>query len=164
MEHYPWLVFLHVLSVLFFMLGHGASAAVALRLRAESEPARLGALLDLSRWALNIAGWSLLGILVTGIAAGIIGSWLSSGWFWVSLALLVVVGGLMTPLGRGYFDQVRQAVGVPTGRRKKDADAPPALGPSELAVVLRSPRPLITSAIGLSGLAVLLWLMMFKPF
>ncbi len=164
MEHYPWLVFLHVLSVLIFTLGHGASAAVLLRLRAETDPVRLGALLDLSRWSLNIAGLGLLGALITGIAAGVIGSWLGTGWFWASLALFLVVGGLMTPLGRGYLDQVRQGLGVATGNRKKDAAAAPVLAPGELAVVLRSSRPLVISAVGVSGLAVLLWLMMFKPF
>ncbi len=164
MEHYPWLVFLHVLSVVIFALGHGASAAVALRLRAETEPARLGALLDLSRWSLNVAGVGLLGILITGIAAGIIGSWLGAGWFWAALAIFLIVGGLMTPLARGYLDEVRQAVGVATGNRRKDAAPSAVLGPADLAVVLRSSRPVVTTVIGLVGVMVLLWLMMFKPF
>ncbi len=164
MDHYRWLVFFHILSVLIFTLGHGASAAVALRLRAESEPVRLGALLDLSRWSLNLAGLGLLGVLITGLAAGFIGPWSGTGWFWASLAIFLVVGGLMTPLGRGYFDQVRRAVGTPTGNRKKDAAGTPALEPAELALVLRSSRPLMTSAIGLVALTVLVWLMMFKPF
>ncbi len=164
MEHYPWLVFLHVLSVVIFALGHGASAAVALRLRAESDPARLGALLDLSRWSLTVASMGLVGILITGIAAGVIGSWLSAGWFWASLTIFLIVGLLMTPLGRGYLDEVRQAVGVATGNRKKDAAAGSVLEPADLALVLRSSRPVVTTVIGLVGLVVLLWLMMFKPF
>jgi hypothetical protein len=46
---YPWVVFLHVLSALAFMLAHGSAAAVMFQVRAEREPARIHALLDLSQ-------------------------------------------------------------------------------------------------------------------
>jgi len=46
---YTWLIYLHVFSVLGFLLAHGSSAAVMFRLRVERDPARIGALLDLAR-------------------------------------------------------------------------------------------------------------------
>jgi hypothetical protein len=164
MQLYPWVVFLHVASVLVFTLGHGVSAAVALRVRRESEVPRIAALLELSSWSLNVAGLGLLGVIVTGIAAGIMGGWFGSVWLWASIVIFVLVGGLMTPLGRGYLDAVRVATGSPV-RERKGAPPPPApLGGAELAAVLDDRRPLLTALLGMAGLLVLTWLMMFKPF
>jgi hypothetical protein len=108
-------VFPHVASVLSFVLGHGVSAAVSLRMRAERDPLRIGVLLDPSRWSLNLAGIGLLGVIVTGLSAGWAGDWFGRAWIWISIFVLVVVGALMTPLGRGYLGDVRVPVGVPTG-------------------------------------------------
>ncbi|HEX6655950.1 MAG TPA: hypothetical protein VF153_07045, partial [Candidatus Limnocylindria bacterium] len=61
------LVFLHVSFVMLFVLVHGASAVIAFRLRSERDPARVAALLDASRLAIN--SWvmivGMLGFLVT---------------------------------------------------------------------------------------------------
>ncbi len=164
MSHYPWGVFLHVAFVLLFVLGHGVSAAVGLRVRSERDPVRITALLDLSRWSLNIASIGLLGLLVTGIIVSIMGDWFRQAWPFVSIALLFVVGGTMTPLARSYLDDVRMAVGATTGNKKKDALGRQPLPADELAVLLDSRRPLAAAAIGLVGLLVLLWMMYFKPF
>ena len=43
-----WLIFLHVLSALTFFLTHGASAAMAFKVRKETDFARIRAMLDLS--------------------------------------------------------------------------------------------------------------------
>src|SRR6266511_2088162 len=48
MELYPWLVFLHIGGAFLFVLAHGVSALVAFRLRAERDPGRMTALLELS--------------------------------------------------------------------------------------------------------------------
>src|SRR5688572_392587 len=60
MELYPWVVFIHVASVVLTFFAHGASAATALKLRSEREPARIAALLDLSGSSLAAAGIGLL--------------------------------------------------------------------------------------------------------
>src|ERR687895_778027 len=152
---YEWVVFMHVASVLLFVLGHGVSAAVGLRVRAERDPVRIGALLDLSRWSLNIAGIGLLALAVTGFAAAWIQGYLATGWIWASVVVVVVVGGLMTPLGRGYLDDVRVAVGVPTGNRKKDAE-PRSAGAEQLPAILADSRPVTTAVLGALGLLVAL--------
>jgi hypothetical protein len=45
---YPWVILAHVLSVLGFLLAHGATATVMFQVRREHDPQRLHALLDLS--------------------------------------------------------------------------------------------------------------------
>jgi hypothetical protein len=45
---YNWLVFLHVVSALGFMMAHGVSVSVAFALRRERHPERVRALLGLS--------------------------------------------------------------------------------------------------------------------
>jgi hypothetical protein len=162
----PWLVLIHVLSVLAFVLLHGASATVAFRLRSEREPARIRALLELSTVSLGGATAALLLILASGIVAGIVGGWWTSGmlWLWVSVALFVAVGVAMSVVAVPHLNAVRRAVGLPT-RDNRPGDPVPlvAVGDDELAAILMSRRPAVSAAIGLGGLGVITWLMQFKP-
>ena len=48
---YNWIVFLHVAGAFTFVLAHGASAGVALKLREERDVPRVQALLELSNVA-----------------------------------------------------------------------------------------------------------------
>ena len=162
---YAWIIFLHVFSVLSFMLAHGASAAVMFRVRAERELARIHALLDLAKaFSLSVTITSSL-LLITGIIAGFMGGWWGRGWIWTSLALFIAISFVMSFMGRLYFDRVRRAIGVATGAdQKKKAIEPEALPPDRLVAVLNSGQPMALAVVGLGGLAVILWLMMFKPF
>src|SRR5436853_7693850 len=92
---YQWIVFLHVLGAVMFFMAHGASMAMAFQLRREHEPARIRAMLDLSRATVPGAYISLIVLLVAGIIAGIMGNWFTRGWIWTALVLLVVLMGLM---------------------------------------------------------------------
>jgi hypothetical protein len=47
---------------------------------------------------------------------------------------------------------------------RKQREPPPPAPDEELARVLASPQPVIAAAIGVGGIAVLVWLMMLKPF
>jgi len=162
---YEWIVFLHVLSAFGFLLAHGASAAVMLKVRGEKEAARLHALLDLSNAVGLWMAYTLLAVLVTGIVLGFMGGWWRSGWIWVSLVLLIALSVVMSFLGRMYLERVRHAIGVPTydDNKKKLAPPPPA-GPEELARVLTGGRAVLLAVVGIGGLVVIVWLMMFKPF
>lgn len=159
-----WLIFIHVVSAFVFAAGHGVSIFVAFQLRRETDYGRIRALLDLSARSLIVAGIALLVLLGTGIAAGwMLGSF-ARGWIWVSLALLVAIGGLMTPLGATYFTNVRRAVGQRTRGMKDDEPDPVPLAAQELAAVLLSRRPEQLLLIGGGGFIAILWLMMFRPF
>ncbi len=159
-----WIVFVHVLGAFAFAAGHGVSMFVAFQVRRERDRERLEALLDLSAWSLGLAGLGLLVLLAAGIRAGIVlGSW-SRSWIWISLVLLIVVGGAMTPIGSGYFSRARLAIGQRTRNLKaSDPDPVPATD-AELDAVLESKRPELLLAIGAGGFTVILWLMMFRPF
>ncbi len=160
----PWIVFLHVAGAFVFVAGHGVSMFVAFQLRKERDRARLGALLDLSGWSLGVAGIGLLVLFMSGILAGIILGSFGSWWIWVSLVLLVVIAGLMTPVGGSYFTRIRVALGQRTrGLKAADPDPVP-LGDAELAGLLVSRAPEALLLLGAGGFLVILYLMMFRPF
>jgi hypothetical protein len=170
---HAWIVFVHVLGVFLFLLAHGVSAAVLLRLRAERDPAAVRTLVDLSSRTFLVMGIGAAIWFIAGILAGFSGNYWTSGtlWIWASLLVVVIVGGVMTPLGRSYLDRVRSVLGIePRGRADQPTAGragPPTAGevdPQALEAAIMSGRPLLLAAIGLGGLVILTWLMMFKPF
>ena len=167
MNLYPWVVLVHVSAVMLFFIAHGASAFVALRLRRERDPARVQALLDLSRWSLGpAAGIALLVGLVAGIAAAFAGGWWGHLWIWLSLATFLAVGGLMTPLAAMKLAAMRSALGIPIQPPfgfTKAADTPTA-DPAELQRQLEAWNPWPVTILGFGGFTVILALMLLKPF
>ena len=161
---YPWLVFLHVFGVFVFLLAHGVSAGVSFRLRKERNPERLRALLDLSRSSYTVVIIGFLWILATGSILGVLGGWWRQAWFWVALVALFAITGAMTPLVATKYNKVRRALGfqVPYQSRRDRSAPPPA--EAEIDTILSRARPIAVAAIGMGGIAIILWLMMFKPF
>jgi MFS family permease len=159
-----WIVFLHVLGTFMFVAGHGVSMFVVFQVRREHDRAKLTALLDLSGWSLGAAGIGLLILFVSGIVAGIVlGSW-GRTWLWVALVLFIVIAMLMTPVGGTYLRNLRLAIGQPP-RGAKPGDPPPTpASDDQLAALQDSRRPELLLLLGAGGFAVILWLMMFKPF
>jgi hypothetical protein len=159
---YSWLVFLHVLAVFGFLLAHGVAIALTFTLRSELNVERLRALLDLSK---RTSGWMnafLLIVLATGIAAGFLGHWWGQYWIWAALGVLVLMYLSMYLYGLRPFERIRAAV-----ERASSTDGAPSdavVKQKELADALRSFHPLVLTLIGGTGLVVLLWLMMLKPF
>ena len=167
MNLYPWIVFLHVTAVLLFFIAHGTSMAVAFRLKRERDPARVRALLDLSSWTLGV--WPSVAIIIgllAGIAAGIIGGWFGQAWIWISLVILVIVGGAMTPIVAARLNGVRAAAGTraiyPFSRQPPEP--PPSADPVELDRLLAAWDPTFAAMMGFGGFVAILWLMFFKPF
>jgi hypothetical protein len=163
----PWFRLIHVLAALGFVLTHGASGMLALKLRGERDRARIEFVAQTSSSFL-VWGWVALAVvLIGGLIQGIVGGFWTDGglWLWASLVVFIVVGGLMTPLGASYMDEVRHAVGLPTYSDKRKKRTPPdPLPDDELARVLASPKPIWTATIGIGGIAILVWLMIMKPF
>ena len=162
MEFYPWVVLIHVLAAFAFVLAHGASAFVAFRVRAEREPARIAALLDLSSSTLAVMYVALLVLLIAGIVAGIMGSWFAKLWTWAAIGVLVAVLVLMYVLASTYYTGVRRALGQATFGSKEPP--PPPVPVDELLAMLDSRRPEAITLVGGIGLVVLVWLMILKPF
>lgn len=154
---YRWLVFLHVAGAFGFLLAHGTSVAVIFRLRSERDRAKISALTSLSASTIGPTYVSLGLILAAGVIAGFQGKWWGQGWIWAALAILIVVAGLMFPLGTLYYRKARAAAQV-------DEFGEPEISDEELEILLRSGRPWLLALLGFGSLLVILWLMMFKPF
>ncbi len=164
MELYPWVVFVHAATVLLFFIAHGTSMAVAFMLKRESEPTRIRALLDLSRFSLGVPTIVVVVVgLVSGIAAGFMGGWWGELWIWISLVLFVAIAIAMTPLVAARLNPLRVAAGMPAVPVKKDAP-PPVEDPAELRRQLEAWNPVPIAIVGLGGFLVILYLMLIKPF
>jgi hypothetical protein len=159
---YLWLVFLHVIGVFGFLIAHGVSAGVYFALRRERNMDRIRLLLQMSSGTVRVMGGSLLLLLIMGIITGFMGQWWSHGWIWLSLLLLVVLYFAMAGLGTRPLNEVRQGVGLPSAYGQPPR--PEMLSPEELDALLNRSQPMRLTVIGFGGLAVIAWLMMFKPF
>ncbi len=160
---YEAVVFIHVLGVMGFLLVHGISLGVSIRLRKERDPQRARALLELSFASVGGTHLFMLVLIVTGIVLGFMGSWWGMLWIWTALFLLFGMWVFMYAFGTSYYDEVRRAVGVQPfyGAKKR----PPAaiLDPERVDALLSSTRPQMLAAVGIIVLAIIFWLMMFKP-
>jgi hypothetical protein len=164
---YSWVVFVHVLGVFGFLLAHGAAAVVAFRLRGEREVERVRALLEVSRGTRAAASVSLLVTLTAGIAAAFMGNWWGQIWIWASLGLLVLIGVAMNFLGTRSLNRVRQMVLPDTVQPRAKEDMQQASlvsADQQLTDALAATHPMVLVITGGGGLALILWLMMFKPF
>ncbi len=159
---YAWLVFLHVISVFAFLLAHGVSAGVFFALRRERNPNHVRLLLQMSQGSFNLLGISLLLILVSGVILGFVGRWWKDGWVWVSLVLLIVLYGLMSLFGTRVLNEIRVGLGLPSIYNQ-----PPRaeeMSAQELDAAVNRSKPTLLAAIGFGGIALITWLMLFKPF
>jgi hypothetical protein len=164
MNWYPWIVLVHILAGFGFILGHGVSVHVAFRLRAEREPGRVAALLDLSSYSFAVSYLALLVLLIAGVAAGFVGGHWGRLWIWSSIGLLVAVMAVMYATASPYYANVRRGVGQKAYGDSKDGPPPEALPPADLAVLLGSTRAYWLAATGGIGLAAVIGLMYLKPF
>ena len=161
---YPWIVVAHVLGALLFALAHGVSVLVAFSLRPERDPIRIRAFLDLSGSSLGLTYGGLLVLLLAGIVAGVAHGWFAYAWPWVAIVILVLIAILMSLRGSMYYAEVRHAVGLRSFLDKPDAPTPKPASPEALARLLATRRPEELAVEGGLGLAVLVWLMVAKPF
>jgi hypothetical protein len=159
---YRWLLYVHIASVAGFLLAHGTSAAMAFRLRSEKTADAMRSLTELSKQSTNVMYAFIVLIVISGLFLGFQGSWWGRGWIWAAMALLIVTIGVMSVMGRRY-NAVRGAVGLPvrSGRRTTTSSPVP---PAELPRVVSAAGPGPITAVGVIALALLLWLMILKPF
>ena len=154
---YQWWVFLHIAGAFVFLVAHGVSMGVSLRLRQERDPKRIMALLDVSSSSISGLYVGLVLLLAGGVVAGFVGDWWGQGWIWVALGTLVAVMVLMYALATNYYKRLRLIVGAM-------ADGSEAVSDERLAELLAGPRPVVLAVLGSGGLLFILYLMLFKPF
>jgi plastocyanin len=151
-----WWVLLHVVGAFGFVMAHGVSAYVTLRLPREKDPARVSQLLELSASSVGFM-WNAIGVLlIGGIAAGFTGQFWGQGWIWAAIVVLVVVMVAMYAMATTWATRLRT---ISTAM----VEGTEAVSGEQYQEILRSRRPYTISAVGFVGLLVLLWLMIFKP-
>jgi hypothetical protein len=159
---YSWLVLLHLLGIFGFLIAHGASASVFFALRHERNVDNIRSLLQLSGGSARALIISLLTLLLSGITAGFVGHWWRYGWIWLSLLLLIAVYAGMSLLGTRILNEVRMGLGLPS--TYGEPPRPDRFSAEELDAQLEKIHPYRLASIGFGGLALIAWLMMFKPF
>jgi hypothetical protein len=162
----PWLVVLHILSVFGFLAVHGISMGVVFRVRKERDRGRLTTLLEFSTTYLTAMYLFLLLLLVSGVAAGIVGGRWTNGelWLWVSLGLLIALVVAMYYFMTEPFAAMRSGLGIQGMQDKKKGIMPTPASDAELAVLLTARRPVTGAALGVGTIVVITWLMEMKPF
>src|SRR5207248_1870179 len=115
----PQLKLIHVLAALGFVLAHGTSAAVSLRLRRLRDRPAIVAYLELSEWTMGATYVALLVLFVGGIVSGIAGGYWASGrwWLWAALAIFLLVAIEMSFVRWRYLLRVRTVLGVAPEQR-----------------------------------------------
>ena len=153
---YRWLVFIHIVGVLGFVMSHGVSMMVALRLRTERDRTRIAELLQFSGTSVMASYVSLGILLIGGVWAGFRLDWWDYGWIWVSLGVLVFMIVEMGAVARPYYQRLKEAVELrPSGVPRRSDE--------ELDAMLRSRLPLLNTVLGYASLLLITWLMVWKP-
>lgn len=159
-----WLIFLHILSAIGFFLFHGASAAMAFQIRKETDAARIRALLDLSQSTFNGMLASFLVMGLTGIGLPFLVRAWDKGYIWASIVLILGVTVYMGIRSEKIYKPLRRLLGMPymVGGRSFPAEAPASA--EQVAAQLRKVNAAELAVMGYGIPAVVLWLMIFKPF
>jgi uncharacterized membrane protein len=155
---YQWWVFVHLAGVFGFLLAHGASVSALFRLRKERDREKIRQLIQFSGSTVRFFYVSLLVLVLGGVGAGLQNKayWFHQQWIWEAIVVLVVITVLMFIIARPYYRRVAEATELrPSGV--------PRVSDEDLALRLNSATPTVVALLGFGGLAVILWLMIFKP-
>jgi hypothetical protein len=159
-----WLIFLHILAALTFFLAHGASAAMALRVRRETDFVRIRAMLDLSESTIELMFVSFLGMGLTGVALPFFIHIWNKAWVWISILLMIFVFVWMVWMNERQYKILRKLVGLPYRQGSKEYPAESPASTEDLTTHLKKMDVTGLVVVGYLIPAFVLWLMIFKPF
>jgi hypothetical protein len=159
-----WLIFLHVLAALTFFLAHGASAAMAFKVRKETDFTRIRAMLELSEYTIEWMFVSFLAMGLTGIALPFFIHIWNKLWVWASIILMVFVFIWMVGMNERAYKTLRRLVGLPYRQGSKEFPAGSPASAEEVAAQLKKLNLKGLVIVGYVIPAIVLWLMIFKPF
>ncbi len=126
-------------------------------IRRERDRDRIESLLGFSSKTV-VWMYVTLGLTVgTGLWMGfVVPGFFGQAWYWLSLGLLVVLTVVMWVMARPHGKRIRAACEIrPSGV--------PRVSDAELEELLLSPRTHLITTIGVVGLGLLLYLMVFRP-
>lgn len=152
---YQWFVFTHLVGLVLFLIAHGASAFISFRIRSLRDAALVADYLELSQMSTRAAYVGLVVLLLGGAAAATMNDLWTKPWVLGSIVVLILVLVGMFVLAAGYYYKLRDLIAGKDGQ--------PPIDEAALVVYLNSRRPEMITAVGLGGLIVLVWLMVFKP-
>jgi hypothetical protein len=157
---YRWLLFLHIATVLGFMLAHGVQVMVMLKQRSEPDPERNLALFDILPDVLPLR-ILVVSVVATGFLLVATLSLWGRWWVWLSLFLLALILLATYRFGGAYYTLLEEA-----GARAIEARGTPleADAAAAFARARRAWHPAALAVTGLGGIMVILWLMVFQPF
>ena len=159
-----WLIFLHILSALTFFMAHGTSAAMAFKVRRETDFARIRAMLDLSLSTMIIMAISFLIMGLTGLILPFLIHIWNKGYIWASIVLMLLVFIYMVVFNETSYKKLRRLVGLPYRVRNKELPAEAPASAEEVATLLNRTSVTGLVVVGYVIPAIVLWLMVFKPF
>ena len=158
---YNWLVFLHIFFAFAFMRGHGAHVAAMLKFRGEPDPEK--SLTFFSNVPdIKYVRYLYIAMGVFGFAAAFITPWWKQVWVWLSAVVFLITSFAMSKYGAGYYGIIFDASNRLIEAKKTNTNLPAAQ--KEFDNARMAPNATIVSVVGLVGLAIILWLMRFKPF
>ncbi len=159
-----WLIFLHVLGVVTFFLGHGAAAAMVFRIRHETNLDRIRAMLDLSTTTVGLYMVSFVVMGLTGLIMPFILGLRGEIWIWLSIVLMILVMVWMGWFTERTFKVLRRLVGLPYMVGNKNFPAEEPASPEEIQAHIESISIRGVVVVGYVIPVVILWLMVFRPF
>ena len=148
---YQALVLTHLLGVVVMAVAHGVSIFAAFRVRRETDPRIVAAILGMSKSAVMVLYLGFLLLAVGGFGAAWQSGVLLAPWAIASYVVLAVVIGVMYTVATGYYIGLRELA--------NDAD----VDPGALRAAMETRRPEALAVVGISGLLILLWLMVVRP-
>jgi hypothetical protein len=151
------------LAALTFYMAHGASVAMAFKVRKETDFARIRAMLDLSNSTMITMGMAFLVMGLTGLILPFMIHIWNRDYIWVSIVLMLFVAIYMAVFIVTHYMELRRLVGLPY-RKGKELPAEPPSSPEEVAALLKKTSVTGLVVVGYVIPAFVLWLMIFKPF
>src|SRR5215216_6223468 len=143
---------------------HGTSATMTFQIRKETDFNRIRAMLDLS-WSTQILmAVSFLIMGFTGLVMPFLIHIWNKGYIWLSIVLMLFVFIYMAMFNETHYKQVRRLVGLPYRKGNKEFPAESPSSPEDVANVLKKTSVTSLVIVGYVIPAIVLWLMVFKPF
>jgi formate hydrogenlyase subunit 3/multisubunit Na+/H+ antiporter MnhD subunit len=137
---------------------------MAFKIREETDFTRIRAMLDLSWSTMILMGVSFLVMGLTGIGLPFLVHIWNKIYIWLSIVLMLFVFFYMAMFNEKHYKQVRRLVGLPYMQGNKELPAQPPSSPEEVASLLKKTSVSSLVIVGYVIPAIVLWLMIFKPF
>ena len=140
MNIYPWLVFVHLVGLVLFLLAHGVSMFAAFRVRRERDRGTITTLLMLSSTGSQASYLGLILLGIGGLGAAWQGSLLMAPWVVGSYVIIAIVLFAMYAIGASYYYALRESL--------NGTERNPRLDDAQLIARLESRRPEALAAVG----------------